>query len=259
MTFTGLFTTKNSRRFCFIFLLVATFSIPSWSQTREAKAIEPPENPRPQNGGEKEEETPAARSGRLARLLEWEKSWLIGDSVLKGEKLAPLSGEERMNLYLKQTLTTPGAYLKRAFAAGIDQARGEPTQWDGGFKGYGERFASREGQFISANTIAAISNAALHYEPRYEQCQCSGFWPRTRHAIVRNFITYDDTETQKRLQLGLYFGAFGGGAIASTWLPTGNTMSNAGWAVLGQAGYGSLLNFFTEFAVDINRKLGAKK
>jgi len=27
----------------------------------------------------------------------------------------------------------------------------------------------------------------------------------------------------------------------------------------GQAAYGALLNFFTEFARDINRKLGAKK
>jgi hypothetical protein len=28
--------------------------------------------------------------------------------------------------------------------------------------------------------------------------------------------------------------------------------------MLGQAGYGTLLNFFIEFAGDINRKIGAK-
>jgi hypothetical protein len=126
-------------------------------------------------------------------------------------------------------------------------------------KGYGERFTSREGQFISANTIAAISNARLRYEPRYEQCQCSGFWPRTRHAIVRNFYTYNYTERERRPQLGLYFGSFAGGAISTTWKPPRSVWGEGGRAMLGQAGYGALLNFFTEFAVDINRKLGAKK
>jgi hypothetical protein len=29
--------------------------------------------------------------------------------------------------------------------------------------------------------------------------------------------------------------------------------------MLGQAGYGSLLNFFIEFSTDINRKIGARK
>jgi hypothetical protein len=29
--------------------------------------------------------------------------------------------------------------------------------------------------------------------------------------------------------------------------------------MLGQAGYGALLNFFIEFSTDINRKIGARK
>ena len=41
-----------------------------------------------------------------------------------------------------------------------------------------ERFASREGQFITANTLAALGNAKLGYEVRYDQCKCEGFWPR---------------------------------------------------------------------------------
>ena len=101
--------------------------------------------------------------------------------------------------------------MKRMFAAGIDQARGVPWQWEDGWEGYGERFASREGQFITANSLACLGKCELKYEPRYDRCQCKGFWPRTRHAIVRNFITFNETEVELPPQLALYGGAFGGG------------------------------------------------
>jgi hypothetical protein len=62
-----------------------------------------------------------------------------------------------------------------------------------------------------------------------------------------------------RPQWALYGGAFAGAVIATQWKPhPRNALVNGGWAVLGQAAYGSLLNFFIEFAGDINRKLGAK-
>ena len=149
--------------------------------------------------------------------------------------------------------------MKRMFAAGIDQARGVPSQWDDGWDGYVERFASREGQFIAANSLAALGNAKLKYEPRYDRCQCSGFWPRTKHAIVRNFITFNETEVERRPQLALYGGAFGGGLISTAWKPhPRNAFAEGGRAMLGQAGYGALLNFFIEFAGEINRKIGDK-
>jgi len=146
------------------------------------------------------------------------------------------------------------------FGAAIDQARGAPPQWGGGWGGYSKRFASREGQFISANSLAALGNAALRYEPRYDQCRCSGFWPRTKHAILRNFVTYDRSEQELRPQWALYGGALGGALVSSSWKPhPRNPWSDGAYAMMGQAGYGSALNFFIEFAGDINRKIGAKK
>jgi hypothetical protein len=174
--------------------------------------------------------------------------------------MTPLSEQQRREIYLEQTLASPGAYLKRMFAAGIDQARGAPSQWGGGLGGYGERFASREGQFIAANSLAALGNAKLKYEPRYDQCRCSGFWPRARHAILRNFLTYNQSEQELRPQWALYGGAFGGGLISTAWKPKPrNAFAEGGRAMLGQAGYGSLLNFFIEFAGDINSKIGGKR
>lgn len=196
----------------------------------------------------------------MVRARNWEASWLTGVYIEKDHQRLPLTWPERRELYLQQTLTTPGAYMKRMFAAGVDQARSAPEQWDDGWAGYGERFASREGQFISANTLAMLGNTALRYEPRYDQCQCSGFWPRSLHAIMRNFLTYNHSEQELRPQLGLYAGSFGGGVISTAWKPhPRNAFAEGGRAMLGQAGYGSLLNFFIEFAGDINRKIGAKR
>ena len=195
----------------------------------------------------------------LVKARDWESGWFTGVFIAKGQPITPLNGVQRREYYLQQTLATPGAYTKRMFAAGIDQARGVPSQWQGGIGGYGERFASREGQFISANSLAALGNAALKYEPRYDQCRCSGFWPRTRHAIARNFLTYNESEEELRPQLGLYGGSFGGGMISAAWKPRPrNAFAEGGRAMLGQAAYGTLLNFFIEFAGDINHKIGAK-
>jgi hypothetical protein len=196
----------------------------------------------------------------LVKARDWESGWLTGVYVEQGQTIIPLNGKQRREIYLEQTLTTPGAYMKRMFAAGIDQARGAPSQWDDGWGGYAERFASREGQFITANTLAYMGNAALKYEPRYDQCRCSGFWPRTRHAILRNFLTYNETEQEVRPQWALYGGSFGGGLLSTAWKPhPRNGFAEGGRATLGQAGYGSLLNFFIEFSTDINRTIGATK
>jgi hypothetical protein len=243
---------------------------------------QPPENPSPQNAptdnqppatGEEKKDNPvqaAAQATRdaavqaaqetLNKVRDWETEWFVGAYVGRNRPLLPLSAEGRKDLYLHQTYQTPGAYLDRAFDALIDQARGSPYQWGGGIGGYSERFASREGQFFASNSLAALANAKLRYEPRYDQCKCTGFWRRTRHAFARNFLTYNETETEIRPQLGLYAGAFGGGLISTAWKPKPrNAFAEGGRGMAGQVAWGTLLNLFTEFAVDINRKLGVTK
>ncbi len=196
----------------------------------------------------------------MVKARNWENSWLTGVYVQKGRTMLPLTLEQRRELYLQQTLTTPGAYMKRMFAAGVDQYREVPSQWDEGWDGYAERFASHEGQFIAANSLAALGNAALGYEPRYDQCQCKGFWLRSRHALMRNFLTYNHSEQQLRPQWALFGGAFAGGLISTAWKPRPSTpWANAGYAVLGQAAYGTMLNLFIEFAGDMNRKIGLRR
>ena len=209
---------------------------------------------------EAEKETEKLGQIALVKAREWELSWLVGPYSGRQRPLVPLTIRERQRIYLQQTFTTPSPYIKRMIVAGVDQWRESPLQWGDGWGAYGKRFASREGQFFTADTLTAFGDAALKYEPMYDQCQCSGFWPRTRHAILRNFVTYDSSERRLRPQWALYGGAFAGGMVSSTWRPSSHgVLTNGVFAMVGQAGYGSLLNFFIEFAVDINHKLGGRR
>lgn len=186
--------------------------------------------------------------------------WVIGPYIPAQEALHPLSANEREEIYLRQTFLTAGSYLARGFSAGIDQARGEPHQWSGGLAGYGRRYAARYGEFVFQNSLVAGGNALLGYEPRYDFCRCHGFWPRTRHAVSRNFVAYNRSERELRLQIPTYAGAFGAGMLYNSWLPgQHNVWKGGAYSVLSQAGIGSGYNFVSEFALDILHKFGIKR
>jgi hypothetical protein len=187
--------------------------------------------------------------------------WFLGTYVPANQDLKPLTLEGRRDVYVRQTFLTGASYLKRMFGAGVDQARGAPDEWGGGLGGYGKRFASHYGQFVIQNSFAAAGNAILGYEPRYDYCKCTGFWPRTKHAIARNFFTYNDTEIEKRPQIPLYLGAFGAGAIAgATWRPAGETpWKNGVYSAAEQVGFGALSNWLQEFALDIGHRISPKR
>jgi hypothetical protein len=201
--------------------------------------------------------TKNAATAGILKARDWESNRFAGIFVGRNRPLVTLTTKQREEIYLSQTLTTPEAYVKRMFGALIDQARGTPD-WQGGIGGYGERWASREGQFITANSLAALGNAELGYEVRYDRCKCAGKG-RLWHAIERNFLTYNRTERELRPQWALYGGAFSGGVLATTWKPGEQSyLKNGAYGMLGQAAYGTLLNLVTEFAAEINRKQGVK-
>src|SRR5581483_1576771 len=186
--------------------------------------------------------------------------WIIGPYVPSTRPLQPLTLKERREVFLRQTFLTAGSYVARMFSAGIDQARGVPSGWGGGMDAYRLRFGSRYGQFVVTNALQSAGNAALGYESRYDFCKCKGFWHRSGHAIARNFYTYNFTERERRIQLPLYAGFFGAGMISSIWLPGHrNVWKDGAYAALGQALYGSGINWLSEFAIDILRKITGKR
>jgi len=187
-------------------------------------------------------------------------NWLYGAFVPKDVPLTPLTNSQRGKLYLRQTYFGWGPYLKTGFFAVGDQITNSPPEWGGGIDGFGRRAASRYGTFAIQNTFSAAGNLLLRYEPRYDRCHCSGIGGRVRHAVVRNFVTYNRTEVEHRPQIALYAGAMGAGMISSIWQPQSPATWRVGYqSMITQAAFGSFANLVAEFAPEITRVIGIRK
>jgi hypothetical protein len=198
-------------------------------------------------------QAPAGQSGQV------QVNWLYGAYVPKEVPLLPLDAKGRFRLYVRQTFTTPGIYLKTAAIAAYDQIVDTPPEWGQGMKGYGCRAASLQGEFMIQNTLSTLGNAALQYEPRYDRCRCSGFWPRTEHALMRTFVTYNRTETEMRPQIALYGAGMAAGAISSTWKQGQKPVVEGYQYVYVQIGAGLVSNWVGEFAPEIGRMIPRRK
>ena len=182
-------------------------------------------------------------------------NWLYGAYIPRETPLVSLTWHQRQRLFVRQTFTTPGIYVRSAFLSLIDQASGTPHEWGGGFEGYGRREASIYARSAIQNVFSSLGNAALQYEPRYDRCRCVGLGPRTKHALMRNFMTYDKTQEALRPQFALYGAALGAGMLSSVWKPQGKLWAEGYHGVLTQVGFGMLSNWIGEFAPEIRRKL----
>ena len=181
-------------------------------------------------------------------------NWFYGAYVPKEVPLKPLTRDERLRLYLRQTYMTWGIYLKTtAFALG-DQAHDRYPEWGDGFGGFAKRLGTRQAEFIIQNSVISLGDGLLGWEPRYDRCRCTGFWSRTRHAFVRDFVTYDRTDNNLRPQLFTYLGAFAGAVTATAWEPGHNEWQVKGYqAVFTQVPVGFAINWIGEFAPEIAR------
>jgi len=206
------------------------------------------------------QETNAANPKAQENAKAIDVNWFYGAYVPKEVPLVTLTGRQRFKLYLAQSFTTPGIYIKSTALSLSAQITNSPPEWGGGIAGYGRRFGSRYGQSLIQNTLSSGGNALLGYEPRYDRCRCKGFWPRTGHAFMRNFVTYERTEKKRRPQFALYAGALGSGAISSLWFPSKPNAWVEGYqAMILQAGWGLATNWVGEFAPEITRTLKIKK
>ena len=171
----------------------------------------------------------------------------------------PLSGNERLKIYFKMNYASMGAYFGPFFTALVlDQATGSPSQWGGGFRGYGRRVASRIGNAILQGTVQAPAAAVLHEDVRYIVSGRQGFKTRAWHAMKYSFVTYNDEgrPTLNVANLGAYYAST---AISTAWLPGGRnvasyTLSNA----TEQIGLSIPVNLLQEFWPDIRRVVSGR-
>ena len=199
--------------------------------------------------------TPVVDPASKQKTEQLNVNWLYGAYVPKEAPLRPLTSYQRYRLFVRQTFTTPGIYIKSNFLGLLDQARGQPYEWGGGMEGYGRRVASEYARTGIQNVFSTAGNFALRYEPRYDRCHCAGLGPRTKHALIRNFLTFNRNEREFRPQFALYGAALGAGMLSSTWQPHASMWHEGNEGVLTQAAFGMLSNWVGEFAPEIRSQL----
>lgn len=187
-------------------------------------------------------------------------NWFFGSYVPKGATLEPLSSDERLELYVRRTFTARGIYLKTTLFALRDEMEKANPEWGEGSGGFAKRVGTRQAEFILQNSVVSFGDGLLGWEARYDRCRCTGFWPRTRHALVRNFLTYDGSEKKLRPDVLPYLGAFAGNAIATTWEPGKTEWRIKGYqAAITQVPVGMAVNWVGETAPEMARVLRGHK
>jgi hypothetical protein len=188
-------------------------------------------------------------------------NWIYGAYIPKDAPIEPLTGNQRFKLYLRQTYTTPGIYVKTGFFALHDQIKEVEPEWGDGASGFAKRLGSIHAGNVIQNSLTALGNAAVGFEPRYDRCRCEGAWPRMRHAVVRNFITYSGADDKAiRPQVMSYAAAFGAGVTVASWEPNNRSVLPKGYQSMAtQAWVGVVVDALAEFAPDIKRMLHKNK
>src|SRR5271167_4167010 len=94
-------------------------------------------------------------------------NWFYGSYVPKEVPLESLNGDQRLKLYIRQTYTTWGIYLKTTLFALSDQAHDRYPEWGDGFGGFAKRLGTREAQFIIQLSVVSLGDGLPGWEPRY--------------------------------------------------------------------------------------------
>lgn len=75
-----------------------------------------------------------------------------------------------------------------AFGAGVSQLGNSPPEWGEGAKGFGKQMGSDFAIGATGTTVRYGLAEALRQDTLYYRCDCRGFIPRMRHAILSTLI-----------------------------------------------------------------------
>ena len=128
------------------------------------------------------------------------------------------NGKREFQRYLVDAFG-PIGWLRAAASAGIAQASDDPPEWRQGAKGYGRRVGSKFGQHVVQETVLYGLSAPFGQDPSYYRCDCSGFGPRLKHALISSFTAVNRDE-HRVFSVPRVIAPFAAGQVAANgWYP----------------------------------------
>ncbi len=131
---------------------------------------------------------------------------------------APLNGAERWQRWWNEDAGSPSIHIKSLATAVYMQAIPDPDAWSRTPGGFIRRLGSSYGSNLIQSTVHESLAAAEGTDPRYFACACTGFFPRSGHALKMTFLTYSHGG-RETLDLPQLFGAYGSSMIETMWWP----------------------------------------
>lgn len=105
-------------------------------------------------------------------------------------------------------------------AAGIGQLSNAPPEWRQGASGYAKRFGSDFGMAATATTTRYALSEALKEDTLYYRCECGGFLPRLRHAVLSTVIARHGRDGHRVITLTALAAPYVGSSVAVFgWYP----------------------------------------
>jgi hypothetical protein len=156
------------------------------------------------------------------------------DRILAFVEPAPAESPARPERFGEFVLSTVGPVplIGEAAGAAIGQWMNAPKEWGQGWDALGKRYGSNLAYNGIRQTITYGGSLALGEDTRYFASRRSGFWPRTRHALISIF-TARHANGPGSFSYSSTAGVIGAAAIASAWGPNSwkgprNIAENAG-------------------------------
>jgi hypothetical protein len=82
----------------------------------------------------------------------------------------------------------PYPIVGAALAAGVNQVTNAPPEWNQGIEGYSKRLGSNFGIAVVGTSTRYALAEALKEDTLYYRCECTGAFPRLRHAMISTLI-----------------------------------------------------------------------
>jgi hypothetical protein len=168
--------------------------------------------------------------------------------------IVPLSPGDKARRAVRNTIGLP-SLANRAFVTGYNHWLDDPEEWSGNLDGFGQRFASRMGRLAVRQSVQLTTDIAFGIDPRFDRCDCKGFWSRTGHAWKRVVVSRRDYGGEI-VAVSNFAGAFIPPMITDQWQPP----SKNDWPHKWQSGtqflaFRGLTNMLREFWPEISRKV----
>lgn len=143
----------------------------------------------------------------------------------------------------------PYPIVGSAIAAGVNQESNAPPEWKQGVEGYSKRFSSDFGTAVVGTTTRYALAAAFKEDTLYYRCDCSGTFPRLRHAMIATLTARRGQDGHRVFSFPALVAPYAGAITATyAWYPSRygakDAFRNGNYSLLLYMGSNIGLEFF---------------